>query len=80
MNNDDRSNSKKDGVESRGFLASILVGLVRDAIKMIVAFAVGTGAGAVVCWYYGIPLGFSILGGVLVLGLAIAVTSDSLFS
>jgi hypothetical protein len=80
MNDDNISNTKNDDVESRGFLASLFVGLVRDIIKMIVAFAVGTGAGAIVCWYYGIPLGFSILGGILVLGLALALTTDSLFS
>jgi hypothetical protein len=80
MSDENRSNSKNDDVESRGFLASLLVGLVRDVIKMIVAFAIGTGAGAVVCWYYGIPLAFSILGGILVLGLALALSTDSLFS
>ena len=62
------------------FLSSILVSLVRDAIKLIVAFAVGTGAGAIVCWYYGIPLVFSLLGGILVLGLALALATDSIFS
>jgi phosphate/sulfate permease len=80
MNDDNRSNTKNDVRESRGFLASLLAGLVRDAINMIFAFAIGTGAGAVVCWYYGIPLAFSIIGGILVLGLALAFTSDSLFS
>lgn len=64
----------------RGFFTSLLIGLVRDAAKLVIAFAVGTGAGAIVCWYYGIPLGFSILGGILVLGLALALSTDSLFS
>lgn len=64
----------------RGFLASFFMGLVRDAVKFIIAFAVGTGAGAIVCWYYGIPLVFSVLGGILVLGFALALSSDSLFS
>jgi hypothetical protein len=64
----------------RGFLSSLALGLVRDLIKFIIAFAVGTGAGAIVCWYYGIPLAFSLLGGILVLGLALALSTDSLFS
>ena len=68
-----------DGTE-RGFFASLFMGLLRDAVKMIVAFAVGTGAGAIVCWYYGIPLIFSVIGGILVLGLALALTMDSPFS
>lgn len=61
------------------FLKDLLkIGL--DAIiKFVTAFGVGTGAGAVVCWYYGIPLGFSILGGILVLGIALALMSDSIF-
>ena len=48
-------------------------------LKFVIAFSVGTGAAAIVCWYYSIPLGFSILGGILVLGLALALMSDSIF-
>ncbi len=66
--------------ENRGFFTTLLVGLVRDAIKLIIAFAVGTGAGAIACWYYDIPLVFSLLGGILVLVLALALSTDSLFS
>ena len=64
----------------RGFLSSLFMGLIRDAVKLIIAFAVGTGAGAIACWYYGVPLVFSLLGGILVLGLALALSTDSLFS
>ena len=80
MNDAYKSKMKADNGEQRGFLASLLMGLVRDAVKLIMAFAVGTAAGAVVCWYYGIPLAFSILGGILVLALALALSTDSLFS
>ena len=75
---DRRIESHEGGV--RGFLSSFFLSLVRDAVKFIIAFAVGTGAGAIVCWYYGIPLVFSLLGGILVLGLALALSTDSLFS
>ena len=64
----------------RGFIADLFASLVRDAVKFVIAFAVGTGAGAIVCWYYGIPLIFALLGGILVLGLALALATDSLFS
>jgi hypothetical protein len=64
----------------RGFFATLLQSLVRDIVKFITAFALGTGAGAIVCWYYGIPLAFSLIGGFIVLGFALAVMSDSLFS
>ena len=64
----------------RGFFSSLLRGVVRDMVKLIVAFAVGTGAGAIACWWYGLPLGLSLLGGILVLALALALTTDSWFS
>ena len=79
---DDQGKSRRvinDGTE-RGFFASLFISLVRDAVKFVVAFVVGTGGGAIVCWYYGIPLVFSVLGGILVLGLALALATDSLFS
>ena len=79
--NDERESvvASGDG-KSRGFLATLLVDLVRDAVKYVIAFLIGTGAGAIVCWYYGIPLILSLLGGILVLALALALTTDSLFS
>lgn len=79
--NDDRKTKVKNGEEqSRGFLATLLIGLVRDAVKFIIAFAIGTGVGAIVCWYYSIPLVFSLLGGILVLGVALTLLSGSLIS
>ena len=80
MNDDENAKAELESGTGRGFLARLLVGLVRDAVKLIIAFAVGTGAGAIVCWYYGIPLVFSVLGGILVLGLALAFMSDGIFS
>ncbi len=78
----DAPNAKDDLKNNgeRGFLASLFMGIVRDLVKFIIAFAVGTGAGAIVCWYYGVPLVFSLAGGILVLGLALALSTDSLFS
>ena len=64
----------------REFFSSLVRSVVRDAVKLVLAFALGTGAGAIVCWYFGIPLVFSFLGGFLVLALALALTSDSWFS
>ena len=80
MNNDRET---KPGIEEggvRGFFATLLQSLIRDVVKFITAFALGTGAGAIVCWYYGIPLAFSLIGGFIVLGIALALMSDSLFS
>ena len=80
MSNYRKTKAKDVKGRSRGFFATVLIGLVRDAVKFIIAFSVGTGAGAMVCWYYGIPLVFSLLGGILVLGFALALLTDSLFS
>ena len=80
MNDDNKSNMEPANRNDQGFFASLLMGLIRDAVKLLIAFAVGTGAGAIVCWYYGVPLIFSVIGGILVLGLALALTTDSLFS
>ena len=80
MDDNYKAKAELDEGTKRGFFATLLVGLVRDAVKFIIAFAVGTGAGAIVCWYYGIPLVLSLLGGILVLGLALALMSDSVFS
>jgi hypothetical protein len=59
------------------FLKDVLKIALDAIIKLVAFFAVGTGGAAVVCWYYGMPLGFSILGGILVLGVALALMSDS---
>ena len=68
------------GLGDRGFFASFFVALARDLVKFLIAFAIGTGAAAIACWYYDIPLVFSLVGGILVLGLALALSTDSIFS
>lgn len=80
MDDHQKSKTELHGTGPRGFFASLFRSIIRDAANLLVAFAVGTGGGAIVCWYYGIPLVFSILGGILVLGLALALSTDSLFS
>ena len=78
--NDDLTNAAGQRQDrKRGFSSSLLIGLGREILKYVIAFAVGTGAGAIVCWYYGIPLVFSIAGGILVVAIALALSSDSLF-
>jgi len=79
MNSDDHSRNRVQRDGNQGFFASLLLGLAREVFKLIVSFALGTGAGAIVCWYYGVPLALSILGGILVLGVAIALSTESLF-
>ena len=80
MNENREKAAQTGGGWWRDFFVTLIKGLVRDATKFLVAFALGTGAGAIVCWYYGLPLALSLLGGFLVLGIALALLSDSLFS
>ena len=47
--------------------------VVRVVVQLTVSFAIGTGAGAAICLYYGIPLIFSLLGGIAVLALLLFV-------
>lgn len=79
MNDNNEPTRQENGGGILGFMASLFASLARDAFKLVVAFIVGTGGGAIVCWYYDAPLVFSILGGILVLGLALALMTDSLF-
>ena len=64
----------------KGFLISFFRAVARDLVNLVLAFGIGTGAGAIACWYYNLPMILSLLGGILVLGLALALTTDSLFS
>lgn len=80
MNDDHETKAEFHEGGVRGFFSSLFLGIARDVIKFIIAFAVGTGAGAIACWYYGVPLVFSLLGGILVLAVALALTTDSFFS
>ena len=66
MRNDDQSEQSKRG-NTQGFLSSLIQGAIRDTISLWVSFLIGTVAGAVMWLYFGLPLIFSLLGGVLVL-------------
>ena len=72
----DKENASSD---TGGFFRSLLAGLARDFFRLLMSFVIGTAAGAVVCWYTGIPIILAVLGGILVLALALAIASDSSF-
>ena len=80
MIEDKDARGRNNVIKERGFFASLFIGLARDLFKFVIAFVVGTGASAIVCWYYGIPLVFSLVGGFIVLALALALMTDSIFS
>ena len=49
-------------------------------MMLVAAFCIGTGASALVCFYYGVPTAFSLIGGFIVLGIALALMAESPFT
>jgi len=69
---EDNRQDKPSGSNKQGFLAILLQGLIRDMIGFWLTFLFGTGAAAVICLYYGVPLIFSLIGGAIVLAVYVA--------
>ncbi|MEN7342520.1 MAG: hypothetical protein AAAFM81_06225 [Pseudomonadota bacterium] len=76
---DDPNQPKTIKDVSDGFFTSLLKGLAKEFARLIIAFAVGTIAAGAACLYYNIPLVFSLVGGFVVMGVWLALSSDSLF-
>ncbi len=66
-NQPDEHPDKQEGSRAEGFFISLLQGAIRDTIGMWVSVLIGTIIGAVICLYFGIPLIFSLVGGLLVM-------------
>lgn len=58
------------------FFQGLLQRILGDIVRLFVAFGMGTGIGAGVCLYYGFPIGFSLVGGLIVLGVVAALLSE----
>ena len=71
MRNENRPD-KQDGSDRQGFLATLLQGLIRDTVGLWITFLIGTGAGAIICLYFGAPMILSLVGGILVLAVYVA--------
>ena len=71
MQKDNHSDQSGD-LKKQGFVSTLLQGLIRDTIGLWITFLIGTVAGAAICLYFGAPLIFSLLGGVLVLAVYVA--------
>ncbi|MEM8982639.1 MAG: hypothetical protein AAGC71_06410 [Pseudomonadota bacterium] len=65
------NNNSPTDKPTEGFFRALLGGLLRDAGRLVIAFIVGTGAGAIVCWYYSLPMILSVAGGILVVALIV---------
>lgn len=74
-------NQKPRASSKSGFLqelaSAIGKSLLRAAAILLIAFAIGTGAAALACLYYGLPLWLSLIGGFVVLGISVALVLDS---
>jgi hypothetical protein len=57
---------------TKSILGSLLHDIMRDAVRLLVAFLIGSGGGLIVCLYYGFPLIMSLFGGILVMALMLA--------
>lgn len=63
------------GAQFARMIGSILGDIARQFFWLASAFAVGTAGSAIACWIYGFPLGLSLLGGLVVLGIAVAIAA-----
>jgi len=69
----------KAPMKSKSFLRELFGGLLHGFGMLLAAFAIGTGASAIACVYYGAPLILSLVGGLVVLGIALWCMSESSF-
>lgn len=69
---DDHRPNKPEGSDKQGFLATLFQGFLRDTAMLWVSVLIGTGLGGVICFYFGAPLIFALLGGILVLAVFVA--------
>lgn len=51
------------------FFSKLIRGVVQELVKVAAAFGLGTACGAAICLYYGAPLIFSVLGGIVLVAL-----------
>lgn len=59
----------------KSMLSDLGRSLLRDLVRLVLAFAVGTAAAGIACLYYGLPLVLSLGGGIAVLGFALALSA-----
>jgi hypothetical protein len=75
---DHQSNKKTVATNGvAGFWSSLFSSLLRDLMKLIVIFALGTLGGAMICLYYGFPIVFSFVGGIAIFVIAVAAFINS---
>ena len=76
MADKDNGASYPPSLTLRAFFIGLAHRVVQDLFRLTAAAGIGTAIGAGVCLYYGLPLLLSLLGGLVVLGVAALMLSD----
>ena len=66
------SGPETNGSTTKSFFMRLIEGIIRDLVKLVVIFALGTAGGAIICLYYGFPLVYSVLGGAAIFVIVVA--------
>jgi ABC-type arginine/histidine transport system permease subunit len=79
MSQSDKTN--KTGILNSiwSFFADIFKSIFRVLMLLVLIFVITTGIAALVCFYYDVPLWFSLIGGFFSLGVVFFLNSDSIF-
>jgi hypothetical protein len=80
LSNEDESKSENSGSVIRDLLVALVEIVVREIVKLVTAFAFGTAAGAVFCWYFDLPLVYALGAGFVMMIIVLAMLPGSVFS
>lgn len=72
MSNQDPEKKSAFAEGTAGFWSNLFSSILRDIMKLMVIFALGTLGGAAICLYYGFPLIYSFVGGIAIFAIAVA--------
>lgn len=77
MTDQNPDNKSAFPARNAGFFSSLLTSLLRDMMKLVMIFALGTVGGAAICLYYGFPIVFSFVCGIAIFAIAVAAFMSS---
>lgn len=67
------------GRDILGIFTAFFGALLKDLLVILLVFAIATAIAAGACWFYGVPLWVSLIGGFISLGVVVALKSTSIF-
>ena len=80
MNDERETKPETVGGVIRGFVIGFVEIIVREIVKLAVAFVFGTTVGAIFCWYLDLPLTYALGGGLIMLIIVVVLMPGSIFS